>query len=295
MTINVFISSKIFLNLMQPIKKKRQKDGIKTFLTNHFFPIKQYRPPSDFCGRETLHLWMMIDLFSVFVLLHLALDGSGGGGGGQDDRRMQMQINLAAIDSLSFSLFMGAAVEQDLRGSWCSCRHHRAPSASPSPHSPPPPETRLLRGPPAHGRVVFVSHNVDVSTHTLRGISLNSCRSVAACVCARAHCTVHVPAVQYYPQEEFVIGISTFAGALRPISPRHISLSHVSVCLPVNQRKHTNSEEAGLQLTTTTTPSQGAGAVKRDNKMTAASKLAASGVSQLPLIDDMIGGNCENG
>lgn len=179
--------------------------------------------------KGTQHLWMMIDFFSVFVLLHLALDGSGG----QDDRRMQMQINLAAIDSLSFSLFTGAAVEQDLRGSCCcSCHRHRAPSTSPTPTG----DTSAPR-PPRWWPHVFVSHNVDVSTHTLRGISLNSCLSVGECVCVcTAHCTVHVPAVQYCPQEEFVIGISTFSGALRPISPRYISLSLcVSACLSTKE------------------------------------------------------------
>lgn len=57
--------------------------------------------------RGLLYLWMISDFPDfLFVLLHLFINDDG-----QDDRRIQMQINLAAIDSLSFSLFMGAAVE----------------------------------------------------------------------------------------------------------------------------------------------------------------------------------------
>lgn len=160
----------MFLKLMQPIKETQsQKDGTRRFLTNHFVPIKRYHPPGDRRRREPLHLWMMSDFFSVFffVLLHLALDGSGGSsggsGGGQDDRRIQMQINLAAIDSLSFYLFTGAAVERDLKGEAAApstATVHRPPR-HPGPHQ-------------AHSCAVFVSRNVDVSAHTLRGISWNS-------------------------------------------------------------------------------------------------------------------------
>lgn len=89
---------------------------------------------------------------------------------------MQMQINLAAIDSLSFSLFTGAAVEQDLRGRCRSLR--RAPSTS-------PPHRRLAcsKGPALRAALFLFPHNVAVSAHTLRGISWNSRLSVCLCVC----------------------------------------------------------------------------------------------------------------
>lgn len=73
----------------------------------HTAEIQATVRPGNLSWRELLYLWMISDFPDfLFVLLHLFINDDS-----QDHRRIQMQINLAAIDSLSFSLFMGAAVE----------------------------------------------------------------------------------------------------------------------------------------------------------------------------------------
>lgn len=119
-------------------------------------------------------------------------------------KESRKQINLAGIDLLSFSLFSGAAVEQDLKGEPVRC-------------------TSAPRVPSDPGRTG------QPATNCVFALICRVPRRLCACmhVCA-------VPAVQCCLQEECVMGISSFSwlpGALLQICSRC-----VCVCVSKSSR-----------------------------------------------------------
>lgn len=156
----------------------------------------------------------------------------------------EKQINLAGIDLLSFSLFTGAAVEQDLRRSpwdahllWARplrVRRDHPQTQPPLGVFPSQQPTNWHSSPCGNLRVsvcvisvlIYIKRaHVWVCMHfkdECGFMSFHVCMYACVSVCT-VYCTVYVPAVQCCLQEECVMGISSFSwlpGALLQICSR---------------------------------------------------------------------------